>query len=99
MPTQRNFSQPAWNGGDPIAGKTILIHSEQGLGDTIQFCRYVPLVAARGAQVIFEVQKPLQSLMASLGGVAQVVPKRRSPSRFRFALSAGQPSTRVRDAA
>jgi tetratricopeptide (TPR) repeat protein len=75
MPTQRNFSQPAWNGRDPIAGKTILIHSEQGLGDTIQFCRYVPLLAARGAQVIFEVQKPLQTLMASLGGAAQVVPK------------------------
>ena len=75
IPTQRNFSQPAWNGRDPIAGATILIHSEQGLGDTIQFCRYVPLVAARGAQVIFEVQKPLQALMASLGGVAQVAPK------------------------
>jgi Tfp pilus assembly protein PilF len=74
IPTQRNFSQPAWNGGDPIAGKTILIHSEQGLGDTVQFCRYVPLVAARGARVIFEVQKPLQSVMASFGGV-QVVPK------------------------
>src|SRR6186713_1334465 len=75
IPTKRNFSQPAWNGRDPIAGKTILIHSEQGLGDTIQFCRYVPLVAARGAQVIFEIQKPLQALMASLGGAAQVVPK------------------------
>ena len=75
IPTQRNFTQPAWNGGDPIAGKTILIHSEQGLGDTIQFCRYVPLVAARGAQVIFEVQKPLQALMTSLGGAAQVVQK------------------------
>ena len=75
VPTKRNFSQPAWDGRDPIAGKTILIHSEQGLGDTIQFCRYVPLLAARGAQVIFEVQKPLQTLMASLGGAAQVVAK------------------------
>jgi len=75
IPAKRNFSQPAWNGGEPIAGKTILIHSEQGLGDTIQFCRYVPLVAARGARVIFEVQTPLQALMASLDGAAQVVPK------------------------
>jgi Tfp pilus assembly protein PilF len=70
----RNFPQPMWR-GEPIAGGTILIHSEQGLGDAIQFCRYVPLVAARGAQVIFEVQKPLQALMASLGDAAQVVPK------------------------
>ena len=75
IPMQRNFSQPAWNGRDPIAGKAILIHSEQGLGDSIQFCRYVPLMVARGAQVIFEVQKPLQALMASLGGAAQMVPK------------------------
>jgi len=75
IPMQRNFSQPAWNGRDPIAGKAILIHSEQGLGDSIQFCRYVPLMVARGAQVIFEVQKPLQALMASLDGAAQMVPK------------------------
>lgn len=71
----RGFPQPPWRGGDTIAGKTILLHSEQGLGDTIQFCRYVPLVAARGAQVIFEVQKPLCSLMASLAGPAQIVVK------------------------
>src|SRR6478752_167918 len=75
IPTKRNFSQPAWNGRDPIAGKTILIHSEQGLGDTIQFCRYVPLVAARGARIIFEVQKTLQPLMTSLGSGGQIVPK------------------------
>jgi Tfp pilus assembly protein PilF len=75
IPLKRNFSQPAWHGEDPIAGKTILVHSEQGLGDTIQFCRYVPLVAARGARVIFEVQKTLQTLMTSLGGGAQIVPK------------------------
>jgi hypothetical protein len=72
---KRNFSQPAWCGTDPVAGKTILIHSEQGLGDTIQFCRFVPLVAARGAHIIFEVQKVLQTLMTSLGGGAQIVPK------------------------
>lgn len=75
VPLQRHFQQPAWCGGDSISGKTLLVHSEQGLGDTIQFCRYVPLVAARGARVIFEVQKPLQSLMASLGGVEKVIAK------------------------
>ena len=75
VPLKRNFSQPAWSGGQPITGKTILVHSEQGLGDTIQFCRYAPLLAARGARVIFEVQKTLQVLITTLGGVAQIVPK------------------------
>jgi Tfp pilus assembly protein PilF len=75
IPLKRNFLQPAWRGEDPIVGKTILVHSEQGLGDTIQFCRYTPLLAARGARVIFEVQKTLQTLMASLGGGPQIVPR------------------------
>lgn len=70
---RRVFPQPRWLGGDEIAGKTILLHSEQGLGDTIQFCRYAPLVAARGAKVILEVQQPLHALMTSLAGVEQVI--------------------------
>ena len=69
----RIFPQPLWRGGDVIAGKTILLHSEQGLGDTIQFCRYVPLVAARGARVILEVEKPLHTLMIGLAGAMQVI--------------------------
>ena len=70
---KRGFSQPQWNGADPIAGKTVLIHAEQGFGDTLQFCRYIPRVAERGGRVIFEVQKPLRALMSSLSGAAQVV--------------------------
>lgn len=73
VPTYRNFPQPIWRGGEAISGKTVLIHSEQGLGDTIQFCRYVPLVAAAGARVIFEVQTPLQGLMSGLPGASQVI--------------------------
>ena len=46
---KRNFSQPQWSGTEQLAGKTILLHAEQGYGDTIQFCRYVPLVADRAA--------------------------------------------------
>ena len=72
---KRNFSQPQWTGSDEIAGKTILLHAEQGLGDTLQFCRYVPRVAARGARVIFEVQKPLVTLMRTLAGAAEIIAK------------------------
>jgi tetratricopeptide (TPR) repeat protein len=71
----QDFLKPQWQGDGTIAGKTILLHSEQGLGDTIQFCRYVPLVAERGAQVILEVQSPLKRLTANLSGVTQVIAK------------------------
>jgi tetratricopeptide (TPR) repeat protein len=70
---KRTFAQPLWTGSDAVAGKTILLHAEQGLGDTLQFCRYVPLVAARAERVILEVPKPLHELMRSLGGGAQIV--------------------------
>ena len=70
---KRNFKQPLWLGAEPIGGKTILLHSEQGLGDTIQFSRYAAKVAARGARVILEVERALRDLMTSLPGAAQVV--------------------------
>lgn len=70
---RRDFPQPLWAGGEEIAGRTILIHAEQGFGDIIQFCRYVPLVADRGARVILEVPPALYELMGSLRGAAQVV--------------------------
>jgi tetratricopeptide (TPR) repeat protein len=71
--SKRSFPQPLWLGSEAIRGKAILLHAEQGLGDTIQFCRYAPLVAACGAHVIVEVQKPLRPLMETLPGVAQVI--------------------------
>src|SRR5262249_3902656 len=52
---------PQWR-GEPIAGKTIMLHAEQGLGDTIQFVRYAPMVAATGARVILAVQTVLKPL-------------------------------------
>jgi tetratricopeptide (TPR) repeat protein len=70
---KRNFLRPLWLGSEEIEGRTILLHAEQGLGDTIQFCRYVPLLAGRGARVILEVQKPLRELMTTLSGAVQVV--------------------------
>jgi tetratricopeptide (TPR) repeat protein len=71
--SRRQLRQPLWLGTDEIAGKTILLHAEQGFGDAIQFARYAPLVAARGARVVFEVQKPLRELMQSLPGIAHIV--------------------------
>jgi tetratricopeptide (TPR) repeat protein len=65
-------TQPVWR-GEPAQGKTILLHSDQGHGDTIQFLRYAPLVAGRGARVALEVQPALKRLCASLAGVAEVV--------------------------
>jgi tetratricopeptide (TPR) repeat protein len=70
---RRSFAQRLWLGAEPLAGKTILLHAEQGFGDTIQFCRYVPLVAERSGRVIVEVQKPLRELVSTLPGGAQVV--------------------------
>jgi tetratricopeptide (TPR) repeat protein len=60
--------QPLWTGEQPIAGRTLLVHYEQGLGDFVQFCRYVPMVRALGAQVIVEAKKRLLPLLTTLEG-------------------------------
>jgi tetratricopeptide (TPR) repeat protein len=73
--SKRDFSEPLWLGDQPVAGKTVLLHAEQGFGDTIQFCRYASVVAALGAKVVLEAQPPLRALLASLDGPAQVVAK------------------------
>ncbi|NTW52421.1 MAG: tetratricopeptide repeat protein [Chlorobiaceae bacterium] len=72
---RREFIQPLWLGKLPIDGKTILLHSEQGLGDTLQLCRYIPMVAALGARVIFEVEESLIGLLNDLPGISEAVAK------------------------
>jgi tetratricopeptide (TPR) repeat protein len=64
-PHRRSFARPLWLGDQPLAGKTILLYAEQGFGDTIQFARYVPRVAALGARVVLEAQAELTRLLAA----------------------------------
>jgi tetratricopeptide (TPR) repeat protein len=65
------FSEPMWLGKEPVEGKTILVHVDEGLGDTIQFVRYVPMLAARGARVILVVAKALHPLLSGFPGVSE----------------------------
>ncbi len=62
-----------WLGAVSPRGETLLLHAEQGLGDTIQFCRYVAAVRALGARIVLEVQPALVRLMAGLAGADQVI--------------------------
>ena len=83
---RRKRRDPAeWTGAEDLRGKSILLHYEQGLGDTIHFCRYAPLVAARGAKVYLQVPAVLAPLLRGLG---ETVPEGAPPPRtdFRCAL-------------
>ena len=68
---RRTFPQPLWNGED-LNGRTILLHPEQGFGDVLQFVRYVPLVASRGARVLLGSPRELVRLLASVPGTTVV---------------------------
>jgi hypothetical protein len=68
------YHQPRWLGKEPIEGKTILVHVDEGLGDAIQFSRYIPMLAARGASVILVVQNVLCPLLSKVDGVSQCLP-------------------------
>ncbi|MDB5171427.1 MAG: glycosyl transferase family 9 [Phycisphaerales bacterium] len=72
---RRHFTQPLWDGGD-LQGKRILLHAEGGLGDAIQFVRYLPAVAARGGRIVLEATPQLRRLFAALPHVQQFVPAR-----------------------
>ncbi|HEY4746591.1 MAG TPA: tetratricopeptide repeat-containing glycosyltransferase family protein, partial [Steroidobacteraceae bacterium] len=70
---RHNFGRPLWRGDDQLQRRTILLHAEQGLGDTIQFARYAPLLARAGANVILETHPELKPLLARLDGVRSVI--------------------------
>jgi tetratricopeptide (TPR) repeat protein len=82
MPAQKSRGRPLWLGEYPLAHKTVLLHAEQGFGDTIQFARYVPLLAATGAKVVLEVQSELTALLARLDGAAQIIARGGAPPPF-----------------
>jgi hypothetical protein len=80
--TARNLTSQRWRGEDDLHGLEFLATSEQGLGDTIQFCRYATLLVARGAQVTLAVQPALRGLLSSLGPDIQIVPDSDIPAEI-----------------
>jgi tetratricopeptide (TPR) repeat protein len=84
LSTVRNFSQKLWLGNDAIAGKTILVHAEQGLGDSIHFYRYLSELEKTGNKIIFEAPGPLVSLFAAQHRKFQLIAKGASLPDFEF---------------
>ncbi len=80
---RRSFDSPRWTGKESLDGRTLLVHCEQGMGDTLQFVRYVPLLTARGAQVILEVQPALVGLLNSFPSTT-VIARRETPPPHDF---------------
>ncbi len=69
---KRTFTEPQWL-GEPVSNRTIFLHAEQGFGDTIQFLRYVSLVAEQGATIVLEVHPELRQFVANLPGVTKLI--------------------------
>ncbi len=75
---------PDWLARTDLSGKTVLLHSEQGLGDTLQFCRYAKMIKALGATVVLEADKPLMGILATLEGVDRLIEKGQPLPRFDY---------------
>jgi hypothetical protein len=82
----RDFNAPVWT-GQPFQQQTLLIVAEQGLGDTIQFIRYAPLVKARGGIVAVECQAPLADLLKSCSGIDQIIASGQSLPHYDWCVS------------
>lgn len=81
---QKKFDGTLWRGSESLEGKTILLYAEQGLGDTIQFARYVELVKKRGGRIILRVQKGLLPLMRSLSGYDELIDSDAQPRKVDY---------------
>src|SRR5690606_27690309 len=78
----RALPQPEWLGGEPLEGRTLFVHSEQGLGDTMQFCRYLALAQQQGARVIFAPQQRLKRLLQGLTPEVELIDADATPEAF-----------------
>jgi len=81
---KENLPQPVWLGAESLYGKKILLYGEQGLGDTIQFCRYVKSIAGLGARVLLEVPRPLIGLLQELEGLSLLIERGKPLPDFDF---------------
>jgi tetratricopeptide (TPR) repeat protein len=80
----REYSQPEWLGEHDLRSKTLFVHFEQGLGDTIQFCRYLPMIESRGATVIFSCQNSIKTLIQTLIRTIKVIGQDEVPRSFDY---------------
>jgi tetratricopeptide (TPR) repeat protein len=80
----RRFDKPLWLGAEPIAGKVVLLHNDQGLGDAMQFCRYVTRLSNLGAELILEIDSPLKDLLSRLPGISRCIAKGTPLPHFDF---------------
>jgi tetratricopeptide (TPR) repeat protein len=83
----RSYPKPLWLGEEDIAGKRLFIHYEQGLGDTIQFCRYAKLIEARGAKVTMSVQQSLCRLLKQISPTIRIIKQNEIPTGFDYHCS------------
>jgi len=80
----RSYPEPEWLGDADIADKTLFVYWEQGLGDTIQFCRYLPLAERLGARVVLSAQNGLHRLLRSLSPTIEIIDEAQTPDRFDY---------------
>jgi len=80
----RSFAQPLWLGKDDISNRTVFVHWEQGLGDTIQFARFAERLKARGASVVMSVQEPLYRLFGQMSSGVRVINQNEVPTAFDY---------------
>ncbi len=83
----RDYPQPLWTGSENIAGKTVFVYIEQGLGDTIQFWRFLAPLKTRGARVIVSVQDGMRGLMERATPTVELIGFRSAPAEFDYHIA------------